>query len=321
MGGDACQSGGTLRAVSESQLGADASRVVVTSGPVDLGPTLSPLVRGRGDPTARFDGSGFWRATRTPEGPATLWLRSDAKDRLRAAAWGPGSTWVLDRVPELVGDRVDPLPFLPRHPLLRELARRHAGVGFPRTGRVLEALVPSILEQKVTGDEARAAYKRLVRRHGEIAPGPAGLMLPPHPDLLAALPYYSFHPLGIEARRAMTIRRAAARAPLLEEAAAMRGAEARARLRSVVGVGAWTAAEVTRLVLGDPDAVSVGDYHVPHLVCWALAGERRGDDRRMLELLEPYRGHRARVVRLLEVAALFPPRRVPRAAPRAIAAI
>ncbi len=84
------------------------------------------------------------------------------------------------------------------------------------------------------------------------------------------------------------------------------------------GIGPWTAAEVGVRALGDADAVSVGDFHLPNLVAYALAGEPRGNDARMLELLEPYRGQRARVMRLLELSGIRPPRYGPRLAPRRI---
>jgi 3-methyladenine DNA glycosylase/8-oxoguanine DNA glycosylase len=90
------------------------------------------------------------------------------------------------------------------------------------------------------------------------------------------------------------------------------GAAAAARLRAYPGIGPWTAAEVTLRALGDPDAVSVGDFHLPNVVAFALAGEPRGDDARMLELLEPWRGHRARVVRLLEASGIEAPKFGPR---------
>ena len=69
--------------------------------------------------------------------------------------------------------------------------------------------------------------------------------------------------------------------------------------------------------------MSVGDYHLPNLVGSVLAGERGGDDARMLELLEPYRPHRARVIRLIESAgsALWGARRGPRGAPRPLGAV
>jgi 3-methyladenine DNA glycosylase/8-oxoguanine DNA glycosylase len=193
------------------------------------------------------------------------------------------------------------------------------GLRIGRTGAILEALVPAILEQKVTGGEASRAYRGLIRLYGEPAPGPLRLRLHPAPETLAALPYHAFHPLGVEQRRADVIRRAARVAARLEEAADMKPDAADARLRSVIGVGAWTAAEVRARALGDPDAVSVGDFHTKHLVAWTLAGEPRGTDARMLELLEPYSGQRGRVIRLLEASGLAAPRFGPRLAPRSIA--
>lgn len=97
--------------------------------------------------------------------------------------------------------------------------------------------------------------------------------------------------------------------------------EAFARLQTIRGIGPWTAAEATRTAFGDPDAVSVGDAHLPDLVSWALAAEPRGDDERMLELLAPYSGQRARVIRLLEVSGIRIPRFGPRFAPRRIGQI
>ena len=179
---------------------------------------------------------------------------------------------------------------------------------------VLESLVPAILEQKVTGQEARRAWPGLIRVHGEPAPGPPEwrLRLGPAPATLAALPYYAYHPFGVEQRRADLIRRVAARAAWFEAIVDLPLAEAYARLTAVPGIGPWTAAEVGVRALGDEDAVSVGDFHLPNLVAYALAGEPRGTDARMLELLEPYRGQRARVVRLLELSGVRAPRYGPR---------
>jgi 3-methyladenine DNA glycosylase/8-oxoguanine DNA glycosylase len=199
--------------------------------------------------------------------------------------------------------------------------RRLPGLRIGRTGAVVEALVPTVLEQKVQGIVAKRSYARLARLLGEPAPGPAPLLLPPEPDRLAALPYHAFHPLGVERRRADTVRLVARHATRLEEAAAMTPDGARRRLQAVPGVGPWTAAEVALFALGDADAVSVGDYHLPHHVAWALAGEARADDRRMLELLEPYRGNRGRVLRLLVAGTPGPPRFGPRLPLRDIARI
>jgi 3-methyladenine DNA glycosylase/8-oxoguanine DNA glycosylase len=255
---------------------------------------------------------------RLPPGTGTLHIRIDRHEAF-ARAWGDAAPALIEALPDLIGETDEPERLVAHHPVIRTLQRRHPGLRLPRTGGVLHALVPSVFEQKVTGTEAFRAYAALLRKHGEPAPGPASLMLPPAPETLAGLPYHAFHPLGIERRRAEVIRRAAARAAWLE--AAPDSHEATRRLRSLPGIGVWTAAEVVRIAFGDPDAVSVGDYHVPSIVAWALAGEPRADDERMLELLEPYRGQRGRVQRLLEVGRVMPPRRGPRMAPRRIAAI
>jgi 3-methyladenine DNA glycosylase/8-oxoguanine DNA glycosylase len=216
---------------------------------------------------------------------------------------------------ELVGGEDDASGWRPAHPVLRELWRHRPGLRVPRTRLVMEALVPAILEQKVTGDEARRSWRQLLWRYGEPAPGPQGLRLPPTPERLAALPSWDWHRAGVEQKRALTIRSAALRAVKVEECAALSSSAARARLEALPGVGVWTSAEVAQRAFGDADAVSVGDYHVPALVGWALAG-RRTDDDGMLELLEPERPHRYRAVRLLELHAARPPRRGPRVAAR-----
>ena len=286
--------------------------------PLELGTTLGPLVHGRGDRTVHLRRSEAWLAFRTPDGPASMRLVVDGAV-LRATAWGDGATSAVDGVGDLVGEGDDPEALVARHEVIRDLQRRHGGMRMPRTGRILHALVPSVLEQKVTGTEAFRSYAALLRRYGEPAPGPGNLLLPPAPETLAALPYHAFHPLGVERRRADVIRHAAARATWLEAAADAN--EARRRLGSFVGIGPWTIAEVLRSAFGDPDAVSVGDFHIPNSVAWALAREPRADDARMLELLEPYRGQRGRVQRLLEVGRVVAPRYGPRMAPRSIAAI
>ncbi len=245
---------------------------------------------------------------------------------VRVRAWGPGASWAVAHAPELLGLADRPLDFQPQHKLLDELARRYAGVRFGRTEAVLEALVPAILEQKITGDEARRVYRALIQAHGEPAPGPLGLRLPAAPGRLAALPYYAFHPLGLERRRAELLKRLAGSAGRLEALTGIEPAEAGRRLQTIPGIGPWTAAEVGRIALADPDAVSVGDYHLPRLVCWVLAGEPNGDDARMLELLEPWRGQRGRVVRWLELGSrdlpgLGPARRGPRMPSRSIAGL
>jgi len=290
-----------------------ATRVLPVPPRYDVAGTLGGLTFSRYDPCARFAAGGFWWATRTPDGPATLHLRRDGAG-LAAQAYGPGAAWVLDRADAVAGLRDDLAGFdevASAHPLVARLAKVHSGLRLPATGRVFQRLLRAVLEQKVTGTEAYRAYSAIVRHFREPAPGPlAGLLLPPDPAAIAATPYWVLHPFGVEQRRAETLRRAAAVADRLERCAD--SAEATRRLRAIPGVGPWTAAEVVRTAYGDPDAVSVGDFHLPNTVAWALAGEPRADDARMLELLEPFRGHRGRVCVLLEVAGLAAPRFGPR---------
>jgi 3-methyladenine DNA glycosylase/8-oxoguanine DNA glycosylase len=296
---------------------------IALDAPFDLRATLQPLARGRQDPTIRFSSDGAWLALRRPGGPVTVRLRIHGA-ALTADGWGPGSDDLDTWLPALIGlgpgrPRSGDLIEAPDR-VIAGLARRHPGIRIPATGAVLDSLLPAILEQKVTGTEARRAWLGLLRAYGEPAPGPAGatMRLTPPPSTLARLPYYAYHPLGVEQRRADLIRRVASRAAWFEATATMSSADAAARLRSVPGIGPWTVAEVAVRALGDADAVSVGDFHLPHLVAWALAGEPRGDDDRMLALLAPYAGRRALAMRLLETSGLRPPRYGPRLTPRRI---
>jgi 3-methyladenine DNA glycosylase/8-oxoguanine DNA glycosylase len=278
---------------------------------LDLGLTLGVLQRGgRSDPTIRFERDGVWRATRTPEGPATARYRLQGA-QVTVAAWGPGGAWALEQAPALLGLLDDDVSFVPHHPLLARLHRRLPGLRLTRTGTVAESLLPIIIEQKVVSLEARRSYLRLLRALAEPAPGPAQLVLPPAPSTLASLPYWAYHRFGIEKRRADTIRRVAASARRLDEAKDLELETAYRRLIAIPGIGPWSAAQAGLVALGDADAVPVGDYNLPHLVSWALEGQARGDDQRMLQLLEPYRGHRARVLRLLVASGLRPPRFAP----------
>jgi 3-methyladenine DNA glycosylase/8-oxoguanine DNA glycosylase len=313
--------------------------------PVDLRLTLAPLRHGAHDPSWRVGSRSVWRATRTPDGPATQQLMTVASAAaVRVLAWGPGAAWLLESAPALVGADDDDEGFVPHHPVIRELWRRLPGLRIPRSQAVVEALVPLVIEQKVAGVEARQSYRSLVVALGEPAPDPAGastaeparaptapgafeaaptrtgtgLRVPPAPATLAATPSWAMHAWGIERKRADTIRRACSYARRLEEATSLAAPEARRRLRAIPGIGPWTAAEVALCALGDPDAVSLGDFHLPHQVCWALAGVPRGDDATMLELLEPYRGHRGRVLRLLAAGGVQAPRFGPRLARRGI---
>ncbi|MDP9022667.1 MAG: DNA-3-methyladenine glycosylase 2 family protein [Actinomycetota bacterium] len=290
------------------------------SYPLDLAGTLAPLRTGTADPTVRLAPREAWWAVRTPDSAGTLHLVC-TPPTVVAAAWGPGAAWLLDTAPELLGAGDHPEGFRPAHPLLERLHRRSPGLRLCRSHCVVDALQRAVVEQKVTSIEAKRAWRRIVVRFGEPAPGPGRLLLPPAPELLAQQPYFRFHPLGLERRRAETLRRVCVHAARLGDVSTLDPGEATRRLLAVNGVGPWTAALVVRTALGDADAVEVGDYHIPNLVAWNLAGEPRADDARMLELLEPYRGHRGRVVRLLCLSGRWAPRFGPRRPLRRLEAI
>ncbi len=298
---------------------------------VDVRGILAVHRRGFGDPAFMTEeGGAIWRACRTPDGPGTIRImavrgpvRAVLADpaladpappyargtggavatEVHAAAWGPGAAWLLAALPGWLGADDQPEEFIPADEVLLGAVRRHPEFRIGRTGLVLEALVPAVLEQKVVGKEATRAWRLLLRRYGEPAPGPApaGLRVPPSPAAWAAIPSWEWHRAGVEAVRARTIAAAARVAPRLEEIVTLNPAEADRRLRSLPGIGPWTSAEVRQRACGDPDAVSVGDYHLPVIVGWALAG-RAADDAEMLELLAPYAGQRHRAAMLAALA-------------------
>ncbi|MER7794632.1 DNA-3-methyladenine glycosylase 2 family protein [Streptomyces sp. NPDC097640] len=299
-----------------------AHRSWTPSGPYDLARSLSVLRRGPGDPAFQVSADGaIWRASRTPEGAGTLRVVRRG-ETVEAQAWGPGADWLLERLPALLGADDDPSAFTPRHRLVHEAHRRHPGLRLIRTGLVLESLIPSILEQKVTSDEAYRGWRLLLQRHGEPAPGPAErLRVMPDPRTWALIPSWEWHRAGVDAKRSSTILRAVRVARRLEEAAAMDLAAASARLQAIPGIGPWTAAETLQRSNGTPDAITVGDLHLPNIIGYALTGERGTDDAAMLELLAPYAGQRHRAARLIVLAGRVPPRRAPRFSVRDFRAI
>jgi 3-methyladenine DNA glycosylase/8-oxoguanine DNA glycosylase len=287
---------------------------------LDVPRTLASLRRGTGDPAYRLEADGsIWWAARSPQGPVTLHLRTRrGTGEVAAVAWGRGAAWMLDALPQVLGGEDRPDGFVPRHPVLAEAHRRHPGWRVPTTGLVFEALLPAILEQKVTGHEAWLGWRRLLRWYGERAPGPGGergLVVPPSAETVRLIPSWRWLRMRIDPARSRAAVTAARVAGSLERTVGLPGAEVERRLRSLPGVGVWTAAEVRQRAHGDADAVSFGDYHVAKNVTWALTGEP-GDDDKLAELLEPYRPHRYRVQRLLELTGAGPPRRGPRMAPR-----
>jgi 3-methyladenine DNA glycosylase/8-oxoguanine DNA glycosylase len=287
--------------------------------PLDVGRILSVQGRGRGDPTYRVDPAGaIWRTSLTPVGPATLRVVSGTgpeRTRILAWAWGPGATWILDALPGCVGLDDDVSGFHHGdHPLIRDSARRNPGLRIGYSGRLLEALVPAILEQKVVILEAHRAWKILLAKYGTPPPGPApaGMRVFPAPSVWRRIPSWDWHRAGVEGVRAQTIIRAVSVADSLERLTGASHADADRKLRTIGGIGVWTSAEARQRACGDPDAVSVGDAHLSNIVGFALAGRDRTDDAGMLELLKPWAGQRYRVTRLIGLSSARSPGDIPR---------
>lgn len=289
---------------------------------LSLRQVLSPLSRGSLDPTfvsdpeGRHGPAGVWRTVRTPVGTATMHLSQRADGEVHVEAWGDGAEWAVDRVPALLGEGDDWSGLdVSAVPMLAETLRRSPGLRLPHTGLVLEAMIAAIIEQRITGVEARLAWRTLITAHGCAAPGPAPSRMRVFPTAEAwrRIPSWEWHRAGVDPARSRACIRAAQVAEGLERTVALGrgGDEVSKRLRSISGVGVWTAAETSQRSHGDPDSVSVGDYHVHDVVGYALTGEPADDDR-MLELLEPWRGHRQRVVRLIYASGFRKPRFGPR---------
>jgi len=290
-------------------------RTVTFPGPASPGATLFPWRRGSGDPTFQVDTDrSIWRTSLLVSGPVSARITRTGPNTVRAQAWGDGAAEFLDGLPALLGLDDDWTDFVPTHPVVADAARRAAYFRLGRSGRVLEALIPAIIEQRVPGADAFRAWRVLLTRYGTPAPGPAPerMRVFPAPQVWRRIPSWEFHRANIDPGRARTIVGAAQRADALERLVSGTGPAARTALMSLPGVGIWTAAETAQRAFGDADALSVGDYHVPKMIGWTLAGYPV-DDAGMEELLEPMRGHRHRVVRLLEVSGLaYEPRRGPR---------
>jgi 3-methyladenine DNA glycosylase/8-oxoguanine DNA glycosylase len=280
------------------------ARTVTADRPIDLAHTLAPLSRGRGDPCHQLTRDGaHWHASRMPTGPVTYRLTQAGSNVVDARAWGAGADEFLDGLETMLCLDEDLGGFDPQHPKVLDAHRRFPGLRMLRTGLVFEALVPAVLEQKVHTVSARASWRKLVRQFGTPAPGPApaGLLLPPDADTWRQIPSWTWHRANVGPQRAQTIVRAARLADALERSAAEDPAEAARRLRTVPGIGGWTAAEIAQRAFGDADALSVGDFHLAAIVGWTLLGKAIDDDA-MVELLEPLRPHRYRAIRLLEVS-------------------
>ncbi|MCB9557938.1 MAG: DNA-3-methyladenine glycosylase 2 family protein [Deltaproteobacteria bacterium] len=277
-----------------------------------LSNALSGLRMGSYDPSLRLSKRAADWAMRGPSGPLAVSVEQ-TNAALHCQIWGNDRDWLAPRLPAMLGLEDDPSAFAPEQPQLGQLLRRVGPTPLPRLPLVTERLVQIVLLQLVNYRDATSSWRRLLLADGVDAPGPAGLRTLPAVEQLAHLPYYALARHGILRRQAETIARVAGQSAVIERAACASDRALQKRLESIPGVGPWTIGYLLGSARADADAVLLGDYKLAKLVCWILAGEQHGDDQRMLELLEPYRGQRYRLVRLLFVAGARLPRRGPRA--------
>ena len=283
-----------------------SSASVVFGGPASTSLTLSPLRRGRKDPCYHDDDDGaIWRTSLLSSGPVSARIGRSSSNAVDCEAWGPGAGEFIEMLPALLGADDDATGFRPAEPTIAAAQRRVPHLRLGRTSRVLEALMPAVLEQRVYGKDAHRAWRSLVTRYGAPAPGPAPdhLRVPPSADAWRRIPSWEFQLANVDPGRARTMVGCAQRADALERLVSRSADAARAALMSLPGVGEWTAAETLQRAFGDADALSVGDYHLAKMVGWSLLGHPINDPQ-MVELLEPMRPHRHRAVRLLEVSGL-----------------
>jgi len=288
------------------------ARTVTFPGTASFGHTLAPLRRGLRDPSFQVAGDGsIWRTSLLATGPVAARISRAAADAAHCVAWGGGAEEFIELAAAMLGADDDASDFVPRDPTVAAAHRRVPHLRLGRTGQVLEALIPAVIEQRVPGADAFRSWRVLLTKYGTPPPGPApaGMRVPPSAQVWRSIPSWEFHRANVDPRRAETVVSCARRAASLERLASWPSVQAREALTSLPGVGEWTAAETAQRAFGDADAVSVGDYHIPKMIGWTLLG-RPVDDDVMLELLEPMRPHRHRVVRLLEASGLaYEPRR------------
>lgn len=272
-------------------------------GQLDLTSTLVSIRAGIDDPTMYVAAGDVWRSSWTPAGSVTLHLR-ELDDEVIVEAWGDGADWALEHAPGLVGlhDRLDGFD-ASFHPALQQICEELAGFRLPRTYNIIEALLWAVAMQGPSVFEAQRAYRQLVMALGRPAPGPRELRTPPEPAALAGATSYDLHTYGFERERADILLRIGAQSHRLEELQSLDVQQVRQNLSTIDGLSEGSIESAMLIAMGDADATPTGDQRRSREVGRVLAGEPHADDSRMLELLEPWRGHRGRVIRLIEAGA------------------
>lgn len=266
---------------------------------IDPALVLAPLAMMRSDPTMTLSPHRAFRATYTPDGVGVIRLTwGDEAGKVTVETFGDGAGWLMGQAPSLIGVRDDPSDFAPNDPSVHRLWTRFKGDRVGATGTVWHDLAWTITQQRVHRTDAARQWRALVHAYGDACEDYDGLYTPPDPERLARAAPWALRAFDIDERRATALIAAARVAGRLHALADLPYGEAERGLRTIPGVGPWTLACLSAFTWGDPDTVILGDSGIPSLIASMLTGARRADDATMLELLEPYRPHRYRVLRL-----------------------
>jgi hypothetical protein len=188
--------------------------------PRDLSAMIGVLSRGGGDPAYRRGADGqIWLTGLGPQGSVSMRLRP-AAGVITAQFWGEGAQWAADHLEDLLGGHDDPAGFVPVHPIIERQWRRYRDtLRVPRSLLTWQIAVAAVLEQRVTGVEARGAWRGLVSEHGSPAPGPVPgrMRIPPDPARVLRVPSWDWRRYGVDRQRIATVREVARCAHLLSE--------------------------------------------------------------------------------------------------------
>lgn len=278
----------------------DVRMVVTLKAPgIDPSLVLAPLAMMPSDPTMHLGPHEAIRATYTPEGPGVVRLAwGQQVGQITVEASGDGVDWLVEQAPRLVGAYDDVDGFAPSGQLVQRLWMRFKGDRVGATGTVWHDLAWTITQQRVHRADAARQWRALVHAYGAACDGHDNLYTPPDPERLARAAPWSLRTFGIDERRATALIAAARVAQRLHALTDQPYSGVERGLRTIPGVGPWTLGCLRAFTWGDPDTVIPGDSGIPSLIASTLTGARRADDATMLELLEPYRPHRYRVLRL-----------------------
>ena len=267
---------------------------------------------GQWDPTQVLSNHRLVKAFRFEDNPCVL----DAQvmdGRLNVHLRASGVLPSDDQVTRLFGLHRPSLA-VEGHPFLERISREKKGIHLGQSTHLGMDLIKTTFQQLIEWRDAATIWRRWILQAGTRIPG-TDLYCPPAYSEVNHHTLDLLHGCGLSRKRAALVREIARLGPRLDGWASESASTIRRRLMSIRGIGAWTTEHCLGFSFNEDDVVVTGDFQLPHTVAWALAGQARGSDQRMLELLEPWAGRRWHVLRLIFASDIRAPRRGPRLNP------